>query len=1271
MNILDNMTIKNRMILSFTLMVVIFTVLGMVSMNRMRVLGQLTSTLYNHPLQVSNAALNAKAGVISMHRSMKDVSTSQSHPGITMAIQRVQSEEKRVYQELDTIKTLILGREGKQLIQETVELFAGWKPIRIEVEELVLKGDISAANKITREKGADYVHRLERKMLELTSYALHKADGFIKDARKVESTILKQAVVFIVALAAIALTIGFLISSSILSSLSSLKETMTKIIESGDLTKVDLKGNNEITEMGELFNGLIERLKQQFWLGKGQNMLNLELSGELTYDDILKRAIDYTSRYVDACVGALYHFNAQEGLCELKSSYAFVERNHLANKFKLGEGIVGQVAIEKKSILLKNITRQDAVGQSGTLSEPPVCIYAIPLFYEENLYGVLEVASFEDISGIKREFLESAGDVISVFLHTAFQGEQIKKLFNRSRQANEKLQAQTEELQAQTEELQAQAEELQALNQEFQQQSDELKVQNRELEAQRRQVEEANRLKSEFLSNMSHELRTPLNSVNALSRVLILQAREKLSLEEVSYLEIIERNGKHLLSLINDILDLSKIEAGRMDISLGLFSVKTLIENITESIEPLAREKNIKLEQNFSKDFPQIESDESRVFQILQNIIANGVKFTNQGAVTISGHRQGQDVCIKVKDTGIGISDADVVKIFKEFRQVDGASTRKFEGTGLGLAIAYKAAKMLGGDITVESAKGLGSTFTIILPIKYMGSEKMPESLDTVVATTLVEELDAEKAETILIVDDDPGALEMIAGAFSCEGYQTLTTTSGKEAIKLAERYQPVVITLDVIMPEMDGWEVLSLLKKNPLTSTIPVVIVSVADDRDTGFALGAVGYVTKPVDQRTLIGEISKIYGYLPSTVMVVDDSEMDRKQTAQIITAEGMNVVVAHGGKSCLKMLETSLPDVIVLDLVMPGMDGFEVLEHIRKTPTISDLPVIIVTAKDLSFQERQTLQNNASSILLKSESTSAELVGSIKSILNRIGKKGIVFKGEPDCEKNKILLVEDNDAAVIQVKKALETMGLSVDVAHDGRQALEYIRHTIPKGIIMDLMMPNIDGFQVLESIRGTRRTENIPVLILTAKDLTEDDLKKIGSNNVRHLIQKGDVDKDELMHRVKLMLGDVSRSLPEKADHSPYRSGPSGIHEGGRPLILVVEDNPDNMATFKAVLGREYTIKEAVDGEQGLKKAFEWTPDLILLDISLPKMDGLSVVRELKNSEKTKRIPVIALTAQAMKGDREKILHAGCDDYVAKPVDPEKMTEQVKQWLSTSL
>jgi len=1036
MNMLNKITIKSRMVLAFALTLLFFVLFGLFSIIKMNQLGELTSSMYEHPFTVSNAAIEAKAGVIKMHRSLKDVSVSTTEMELQLAIQAIQSEEKAVYQYLDIVQKQILGKEGKELIQKTIEMFTGWKPIRLEMQQLILKKDKEAAARIAEGKGADYVSRLERKGVELASCATNRADIFMESARDVQHRSLKSTIIFIGIVALLSFIIACFMITSITSSMSALKNTMSEITKTGTLTKTELSGNNEITEMSRHFNGVIDRLQDEFWLKEGQNKLGKELTGDLPFDDFVTRSINFISRYVNACTGALYVYNEKHSLCQLKASFAFTERKFLSSEFKLGEGIVGQVAVEKKPILLKGITREEAIGNTGTLSEPPKSIYAVPLLYEEKLCGVLEVASFEEINSLKVEFMNITARIISISLYTILQKMQIEKLLQRTQESRKQLKAQAEELQAQTDELQTQTEELQ-------QTSEELQEQNVELEVQGRQVEEANRLKSEFLSNMSHELRTPLNSVMALSRVLMIQAKDKLSKEEINYLEIIERNGKQLLSLINDILDLSRIEAGRMDIKPKLFSIRSTIKTIMERLEPMGEEKGIDLNQEIQDNLPQIESDEQKVHQILQNVLGNAVKFTEKGHVTVSAHNDADKFYIEVADTGIGMSNEDLFYIFEEFRQIDGTSARPYEGTGLGLAIAYKTAKILGGDLSVKSVPEKGSTFTLTLPLKWpCPDEPLP-------LTTRAEVTPTQK--TILASSDEP-------------------------EIENRHKYQ------DIKKPEAG------------------------------------------------------------------------------------------------------------------------------------------------------------------------------------------------------NRILLVEDNEAAVIQVRKVLESEGYNVDVVRGGQEALEYVKQTIPEGIILDLMMPEVDGFEVLEKIRGTKTTTEIPVLILTAKDLTPEDLNRLSHNNIQQLIQKGDVDRQNLLFKTRLMLGaqpkvkfETGNSKPETrkpdAEQPAIRTSQPAIPlSAGQPAtILVVEDNPDNMITIKAVLQNKYSILEATDGEDGLEKTLAESPDLVLIDMSLPKIDGFTVVRKVKENKKTRDIPVIALTARVMKGDREKILEAGCDDYIAKPIDPEEVLNKIEKWV----
>lgn len=1238
------------MIITSVIMVLLFVIFGLASLKQMNELGELTSTLYDHPLTVSNAALKARAGVLSMHRSMKDVTMSRSEAEIHTAMQAVKTEEVKVYRQLDLVKERILGAEGKNLVQETIEMFAGWKSIRIEVQDLALLGEKALASRITKGKGADYVAQLERKMADLNAYARNKADGFMVRAGEVQHGIVIQTIIFILCVAFISSLVSMVMIRSILSSLSSLGATMEQISSTGNLTMASAPGSNEISEMAGHFNGLVSRLKNQFWLRDGINELNRELSGDLTYDELVSRSINFISRHTGACSGALYSFDRLEKVAELKASYAFVDRKHLSNRFEAGQGIIGQVAVEMKPIHLKGITSEEAVGQTGTISEPPRSIYAVPLLYENTLYGILETAYFEDLDNLKKEFLDSTAVIIAASLYTSTQNQRIKELFDFSQQANKELEARQLELDATNEELQAQTEELQA-------QAEELKSQTVELERQRVRVFEADRLKSEFLSNMSHELRTPLNSILALSQLMINRGTGKNIDQEAEFLGVIERNGRHLLNLINDILDLSKIESGRMDLELEKLDPRQTIHAAVETIKPLADEKGLSIEVDDGAS-KEMLTDRDKIQQILINLLSNAVKFTEQGSVKLTVAATDNMIAFTVSDSGIGISEEDLPKIFDQFRQADGSTTRRFDGTGLGLAICQKLANLLGGEITVKSNVGLGSVFTLSLPL--MSGE--PAKLDAFTASPPIPvPAPASLKRTVLVIDDDPVVRDLIVTYLKESGYETSVANNGREGLRKIREIRPYAVTLDLLMPDLDGWDVLRQMKSSEDTADIPVIIVSIAEDQATGAAMGAAGYLVKPVDKKLLLDELDKLsLTSKISRILVVDDEPAVRVLLQDILGQTYYLVDTASGGEEALRKIEIDPPDAVILDLVMPDLDGFTVLKKLRETELFQDIPVIVLTSKDLTPEERSVLQKEVHRTILKGEMDKNRLLTDLDSSLKQLEKTRPVAKKE----KPLLLVVEDNPTAALQIKTALEDNGFAVMPASGGAEALECVKRVVPDGIILDLMMPEIDGFQVLEKIRSTSWTRELPVLILTAKELTREDKGRLSHNNVQQLIQKGSLDRDELVARVRKLLDPE----PQIIEVEPVEKVNITIAQSDHK-ILIVEDNPDNLMTITAILEDVgYGFLTARNGREAVDVAQKLKPNLILMDIQLPGMSGLEAAGLIKSDSTLSDIPIIALTAKAMRGDREQALEKGCDDYLAKPINPEDLVGKIRKWMS---
>jgi CheY-like chemotaxis protein len=1213
--------------------------LGAVGWIQTDMLWKETRELYEHPLMVRRAVGELKADVLAMHRGMKDLCLAENSREQQTILQGIDVSEADAYHQFEVLHKRYLGPQSD--VKEAHQAFVQWKVIRENTISMLRAGKNVEAIRRTKPSGpgGSQVDKILNEIEHISTFATDKGNQFYLTAAKHKKDQTFALGFIVAAILLLSGGVSYLLLKGIREPLKELTSA-TQRFQGGDFDARSLNASdNEFGILAGAFNQMAGAVQTEMEARQKAALIAHVMLREEDLRPFCRELLEVLMEHTGSQVGGVYLLNEEKTAFEHYESIGLGSGRRASFSASDSEGEFGTAFVSGQIQYITNIPADTPFtfsAMSGNLK--PREIITIPILSDNKVIAIISLAGLRDYSESSIRLVKDIWSVLTARMNGVL-------AFRKIREFSEKLEHQNRELEAQKRELSMQA--------------NELAEQNTELEMQKYQLEEASQMKSQFLSNMSHELRTPLNSVLALSRVLMMQGKEKLSAEEVKYLEIIERNGKNLLALINDILDLSKIEAGRMDINPQHFSLTMTLENIIESIMPLAEEKHIDIRKDIPRDLPYIESDEIRVSQIIQNLISNAVKFTSAGSVIVCAAYREESISVRIIDTGIGIAAGDLHYIFDEFRQVDGSSSRKYEGTGLGLAIARKAARMLGGNITAASVPGEGSTFTITLPVTWQGKAPPWKPFATGPLP------DAKTTyKTILIVDDDPETAATISRYLLREGYNTITASSGAEALKLAARELPFAITLDVIMPDMDGWEVLQSLKKNPDTRNIPVIIVSISEEQETGFALGAVGYVSKPVSRKRLISEIQKINTRETRSVMIVDDNELDRQEIARIVEEEGMTAIAAEGGAACLELIAEKIPDVLVLDLMMPEPDGFIVLEKIRNNPATRDLPVIVVTAKDLTEEDRQKLSGNVFSVLEKSTSTPIVLLKEIKRILENLEGRTAEYRRGNAESLPRILLVEDTEAAIIQIKTVLEGAGYCVDVARGGQEAIDYVSHTIPDGIVLDLMMPEIDGFEVLEKIRGTKATLKIPVLILTAKDLTPEDFRKLSANHVQQLVQKGCVDKEHLLLKVSSML---------KADPEPPVRHDIGRDTGPTRdalmtlSILIMEDNPDSMATIEAVLQNRYRIMEAKDGEEGLRIAAQTRPDLILLDMALPKMDGYAVVRHLKCDRELNPIPVIALTSRAMKGDREKILEAGCDDYIAKPIDPESFLKKIDEWL----
>jgi len=598
-------------------------------------------------------------------------------------------------------------------------------------------------------------------------------------------------------------------------------------------------------------------------------------------------------------------------------------------RFRPGEGFTGRVILTGAPMIVKDYRQEypdspflAAVEEAGVRS-----LIAVPLKARGALIGVLAVDSHAPHAFREedQQLLSALADQASIAIENAQLYEQVKR--------------HAEELEAKVE------------------------ARTRELQEANRRLEDASRHKSEFLANMSHELRTPLNAIIGFTRLVMRRAQEVLPARQYENLEKILISAEHLLGLINDILDLSKIEAGRMEVRLGSVDLAVLVDDCLRTVEPMIRSERLQVRKEMAADLPPLWTDPDKLKQILINLLSNAIKFTDAGTVTVSARAENGQMAIAVADTGIGVPQDALELIFEEFRQVDSSSTRKHGGTGLGLSISRHFARLLGGDVSVRSTLGAGSTFTLILPLRYEVS-----SISTRAAAAMRDERAAPPdGKVVLVIDDDPDVIYLLRENLGDAGYRVVGALSGQEGLQKARELKPFAITLDITMPNKDGWEVLHELKAHPATKDIPIIVVSIVDNKELGYRLGAFDYLLKPIDRDTILTALGRI-APPRGRLLVVDDDPVVVDMVGQLLEGEPYEVEAAADGQEALEAISRRRPDVILLDLLMPRMDGFAVIEHLRQDPEYALIPVIVLTAKTLTSAEHAVLEQGVLKVIQK---------------------------------------------------------------------------------------------------------------------------------------------------------------------------------------------------------------------------------------------------------------------------------------------------------------
>lgn len=965
----------------------------------------------------------------------------------------------------------------------------------------------------------------------------------------------------------------------------------TKAIAEGNYN-AEIAPRSERDELVVAFSDMTRTLREstaqnqrETWLRTSQTELNERLRGEQELTALAQGIISYIASRLNAQVGAIYLGKENEQF-RLLSSYAYTKRKNLSNEFKLGEGIVGQAALEKKTILMTNIPSDYIVITSGLGEAVPRNLIVVPLLYRDVVEGVIEIASFQEITDTHIDFLNQVAEAIAIAFNSTRSRAKIQQLLEESQVQSEELQAQQEELRQTNEELHEKAKLLLTQNQDVEQKNREIEQAQAALEEKAEQLALTSKYKSEFLANMSHELRTPLNSLLILSKLLSENKETNLTSKQVEYASTIYTAGTDLLNLINEILDLAKIESGTMTVNSGEVVFTTLRDNIERNFRHVAQSKGVGFTVELDTNLPRaIHIDEKRLHQVLRNLLSNAFKFTAQGQVSLridlvtqgwSPHqellnRAGAAIAFSVSDTGIGISADKQKLIFEAFQQADGTTSRHYGGTGLGLSISREIAHLLNGEICLTSTPGKGSTFTLYLPQTSQGTgdrgleareqntrgqgDKETRGNSIHIAPTppsspslqplrqrlsFSDDRDTiQKSDrTLLIVEDDANFARILLDTGREQGFKGIVALQGDTGLALAQQFRPTAIMLDIGLPEMDGWTVLDRLKHNPQTRHIPVHIVSGLEERQRSLQLGAIAFLQKPVSQESLITALTNIQTFVErplKRLLVVEDNEQQRQSIVELIGDGDVRTTAVGTGSEALAALRANPFDCVVLDLGLPDMNGFELIKQIEQQVGFSNggrtsLPIIIYTGKELSEQEETELRRVTEAIIVKDVKSPERLLDETALFLHR------VQSNLPEAKQ------------------------------------------------------------QILAQLR-----QQEPVL-------------------------------------------------------------------AGKK-ILIVDDDVRNIFALTSIL--EEHQMEVVFAENGRKgvEMLQSTPDVdaVLMDIMMPEMDGYETMRAIRAQSKFRSLPILALTAKAMKGDREKCLEAGASDYIAKPVDTEQLLSLLRVWL----
>jgi len=909
------------------------------------------------------------------------------------------------------------------------------------------------------------------------------------------------------------------------------------------------------------------KLREQDWMRTARARLADTLAGEQPIGRMAQRVLQFLTEYLGAQAGALY---VAEGNGHYARAAALGTDPAAGLPTRIGaeEGLLGRALAEQKPLRVEDLPPDYLKVASGLGASKSHTVLVAPLLVDKTALGVIELGFLKATYDSDIELLGVISEPLAIALRTVTLRRERENLLAETQRQAEELQAQQEELRVTNEELQSQSQQLRESQARLETQQAELEQTNVQLEehaqklarqhddlteaklgleARAAELVRANRYKSEFLANMSHELRTPLNSSLILAKLLADNKDGNLSPEQVKFARSITAAGNDLLTLINDILDLSKIEARKVELTRVAVNLGELVERLSQTFDPVAEQKSILLRVEKSADLPaSIETDAQRLSQVLKNLLSNALKFTEHGTVTLSLTPRGEEIEFAVRDTGIGIAPENQQIVFEPFRQADGSTNRKFGGTGLGLSISRELARMLGGRITLESRPGEGSTFRLFMP------RTPPEQVPTLIEPTappapvatssaprpapsrvpppanpaVADDRAAIRADgrVLLVIEDDPVFAKVLYDLAHELGFDCLVAGSADEGMELAAQFRLSAVVLDIKLPDHSGLTVLDRLKHNPSTRHVPVQVISASDSAREARSMGAAGALSKPVDREALHATLLALREKFASeqrTVLVVEDNDLQRESIVQLLASDTTRVEAVDDAASALQRLRGTTFDCMVLDLTLPDASGYELLERMAADDAYAFPPVIVYTGRQISPDEEQQLRKYSRSIIIKGAKSPERLLDEVTLFLHQVEGKlppdrqqmlAVARRRDAAFEGRRILVVEDDVRNIFALSSVLEPLGGSVVIARNGREALARIAaHPAPDIVLMDIMMPEMDGIEAMQEIRKRPEFRDVPIIALTAKAMPDDQQRCIDAGANDYITKPIDVDK----------------------------------------------------------------------------------------------------------------------------------------------------------------